>query len=115
MNEGVKSLKIKIGFENIKENEIEELKVIFRMPSYLAIKDNSFSLTEPNHVLKGKKQFKLIWNFKRFEKDDSRILGFALINSRGILGDIKLPDLEFEVKIDGKIRRYYKAFPTIRG
>jgi len=115
VHEGVKSMKIRIGFENIKEHEIEDLKVIFRMPAYLNIKENSFSLTEPNHVLKGRKQFKLIWNFRKFEKDDSRILGFGLINSRGILGDIKLPDLEFEVKINGKIRKYYKSFPVIRG
>lgn len=114
-HEGVKGLKIRIGFENIKESEIEEVKVVFRMPSYLNVKENSFLLSEPQKVLKGASQYKMTWDFKRFEKNDSRILGFALINSRGILGDIKLPDLEFELKINGKIRKYYKAFPVIKG
>lgn len=114
-HEGVKSMKIRIGFENIKENMIDDLSVVFRMPGYLNVKDNTFLLTEPTHVLKGKNQYKLIWDFKKFEKDDSRILGFALINSRGILGDIKIPDLEIEVKSKGKIRRYTKSFPTIKG
>lgn len=114
-HEGVKSLKLRIGFENIKESEIDDLKVVFRMPSYLQVKDNSFLLTEPKHVFKGKNQFKLIWEFKRFEKNDSRIIGFTLINSRGVLGDIKIPDIEFEVKINGKVRRYYKNFPIVKG
>ncbi len=114
-HEGVKSLKVRIGFENIKEAEIEVLKMVFRMPSYLSIKDGSFLLTEPNHVLKGKNQFKLIWDFKNFEKNDTRIIGFQMVNHKGVLGDIRLPDLEIEVKIDGKIRRYYKSFPIVRG
>jgi len=113
--EGVKSLKIRIGFENIKESQIDDIKIVFRMPIYLNIKDNSFLLSEPKKVLKGKSQYKLIWEFKNFEKNDSRILGFALINNKGILGDIKLPDLEIEIKIKGKIRKYYKSFQTIKG
>lgn len=114
-HEGVKSLKVRIGFENIKENEIEDVKIIFRMPSYLNVKENSFLLSEPKKVLKGSSQYKMTWEFKRFEKNDSRILGFALINPRGVLGDIKLPDLEFELKIRGKIRKYYQSFPIIKG
>ncbi len=114
-HEGVKSMKVKIGFENIKESEIDLLKIIFRMPGYLQIRDNSFLLTEPNHVMKGRNQFKLVWNFKRFEKNDSRIIGFALVNKKGILGDIKIPDLEIEAKIHGKIRRYFHSFEVIKG
>lgn len=114
-HEGVKSLKLRIGFENIKAEEIDEIKVIFRMPSYLQVKENSFLLTEPKHAFKGKDQFKLIWDFKRFEKNDSRIIGFTLINAKGVLGDIKIPDLEFEVKQNGKVRKYYSSFPTIKG
>lgn len=114
-HEGVKSLKVRIGFENIKENEIENIQVIFRMPSYLNIKENSFLLAEPKKVLKGSSQYKMTWEFKRFEKNDTRILGFTLINPRGVLGDIRLPDLEFELKIRGKIRKYYKSFPIIKG
>jgi hypothetical protein len=114
-HEGVKSMKIRIGFENIKEHEIENLRLIFRMPSYLNVKNNSFLLREPNHVLKGKNQYKLIWDFKRFEQNDSRIIGFSLVNKRGILGDIKIPDLEIEIKSKGKIKKYYKSFPTIKG
>lgn len=114
-HEGVKSMKVRIGFENIKADEIEDLKVIFRMPSYLKVKDESFLLAPPKHALKGRSQYKLIWEFKRFEKNDSRILGFQLINTKGILGDIKIPAVEFEVKINGKIRRYYEVFPSIRG
>ena len=49
------------------------------------------------------------------EQEDSRILGFALVNKRGILGDIKLPGLEIEVKVEGKVRKYYESFPTIKG
>jgi hypothetical protein len=115
IHEGVKSLKIRIGFENIKEEKIDQIKIIFRMPAYLAIKENSFLLAEPNHVLKGKNQYKLVWIFKNFEKGDSRILGFTLVNSKGILGDIRIPDLEIEIKINGKIRKYYKSFPIVRG
>ena len=114
-HEGVKSMKIKIGFENIKETDIDLLRIIFRMPGYLQVKDNSFLLTEPNHVMKGRNQFKLVWNFKRFEKNDSRIIGFALVNKKGILGDIKIPDLEVEVKIHGKIKRYFHSFEVIKG
>ncbi len=113
-HEGIKSFKVRIGFENVKESEIDEIRLIFRMPSYLNVRGNSFSLSEPNHVLKGRNQFKLIWDFKRFEKSDSRIIGFTLENKRGILGDIKLPDLEFEIKVNGKVRRYYNSFPTIK-
>lgn len=115
VHEGVKSLKVRIGFENIKEEQIETLKIIFRMPAYLNVKENSFLLVEPNHVLKGKNQYKLIWEFKKFEKDDSRIIGFTLENKRGVLGDIRLPDVEIEVKIGGKIRKYTQGFPTVRG
>lgn len=115
MHEGVKSLKVKIGFENIKEGRIDKLRIIFRMPSYLNVEDNSFLLTEPNQVLKGKNQFKLIWDFRKFEKDEHRIIGFSLVNKRGVLGDIRIPHLEIEVKTGGKIRRYYKSFPSIRG
>ena len=114
-HEGVKSMKIKIGFENIKESEIDLLRIIFRMPGYLQVRDNSFLLTEPNHVMKGRNQFKLIWNLKRFEKNESRIIGFALVNKKGILGDIKIPDLEVEVKTHGKIRRYFHSFEVIKG
>jgi hypothetical protein len=114
-HEGVKSLKVKIGFENIKADEIEHLRIIFRMPSYLNVKDESFLLTEPNSVLKGKTQYKLMWDFKRFEKEDSRIIGFTLVNSKGILGNINIPDLELELKINGKLRRYYTPFPIIKG
>lgn len=114
-HEGVKSLKIRLGFENIKLEEIETLKVIFRMPAYLRIREDSFLLTPPNHVLKGKTQYKLEWNFKRFEKNDSRILGFSMINSKGILGDIRFPDLEFEIKVHGKTRKYYTSLPTVKG
>ncbi|MCA9459063.1 MAG: hypothetical protein KC550_00780 [Nanoarchaeota archaeon] len=114
-HEGVKSLKLRIGFENIKEHEIELIKLTFRMPSYLNVKENSFLLSEPNHVLRGQNQYKLIWNFKKFEKNDSRIIGFVLINKKGILGDLKLPDLEIEVKSKGKIRKYYNSFPIIKG
>lgn len=114
-HEGVKSLKLRIGFENIRSEEIDSLKMIFRMPNYLSVKDDSFLLTPPKQVLKGKSHYKLIWDFKRFEKEDSRILGFQLVNSKGILGDVRLEDLEFEVKINGKVTRYYTSFPVIRG
>jgi len=114
-HEGVKSVKIRIGFENIKEHEIDKLKVVFRMPTYLQVKDDSFSLTEPKHVLKGDVQYKLIWDFKRFEKGDTRLLGFTVVNKKGILGDIRIPDLEMEVKIKGKTSKYYKSFSTIKG
>lgn len=114
-HEGVKSLKVKIGFENIKEIEIDNLALIFRMPKYLNIKDNSFLLTPPNQVLKGKEQYKLIWEFKRFEKDETRVIGFTLVNARGILGDIKIPDIEIEVKAKGKVRKYYHSMPVIKG
>lgn len=114
-HEGVKSLKLRIGFENIRSEEIDSLKMIFRMPSYLSVKDDSFLLTPPKQVLKGKSHYKLIWDFKRFEKEDSRILGFQMVNSKGILGDVRLEDLEFEVKINGRVKRYYTSFPVIRG
>lgn len=114
-HEGVKSLKVRIGFENIKESEIDNIKLVFRMPTYLNIKDNSFLLSEPKKVLKGKSQYKLIWEFTKFDINDSRIIGFALMNRRGVLGDIKLPDLELEIKVAGKIRKYYKSFPVIKG
>jgi hypothetical protein len=114
-HEGIKSLKVRIGFENIKEDMIDDLKIIFRMPSYLNIKDNSFLLVEPNSVLKGQNQFKLIWNFKKFEQGESRILGFTLVNKKGILGDIKLPNLEIEIGNKRKMRRYYESFPAIKG
>ncbi len=114
-NEGVKKFKVRIGFENVKESEISELKLIFKMPSYLNIKEDSFLLSEPNQVLKGRTQYKLIWKFKRFEKSDSRILGFTLENNRGILGDIKLEDMELELKVGGKIKRYFKSLPIIKG
>jgi len=114
-HEGVKSFKVRLGFENVKEGEIDNLKLIFRMPAYINIKDNSFLLSEPNQVLKSKNQYKLIWNFKRFEKSDSRILGFTLENKRGVLGDIKFEDLEIEVKNRGKTRKYYKSLPIIKG
>lgn len=114
-HEGVKSLKVRLGFENIKANSIDEIKLIFRMPSYLTVKDNSFLLSEPNHVLKGRNQFKLEWVFKKFELNDSRILGFTLENKKGILGDIRLEDLEIEIKEDAKVRKYYKNLPIIKG
>ena len=114
-HEGVKGFKVRIGFENIKEHELDKLKVIFRMPAYLQVKDESFSLTEPKHVLKGDSQYKLVWDFKRFEKGDTRLLGFNLVNQKGILGDIRLPDLELEVKLNGKTRKYYQSFPVIKG
>lgn len=114
-HEGVKSLKVQVGFENIKAEEIEDLKVIFRMPTYLTVKDNSFLLTAPKQVLKGATQYKMVWEFKRFEKEDARILGFTMVNSKGILGDVRLEDLEMEVKINGKVKKYYKSFPIIKG
>ena len=77
-----------------KESEIDKLKIVFRMPSYLQVKDDSFSLTEPKHVLKGDTQYKLVWDFTRFERGDTRLLGFNLVNKRGILGDVRLPDLD---------------------
>ncbi len=114
-HEGLKSLKIRIGFENIKADRIDTLKVIFRMPAYLKIQEESFLLTPPNQVLKGKSQYRLEWNFKNFEKNDSRILGFAMVNSKGILGDIHFKDLEFEVKIDGKVKKFYSSLPVVKG
>lgn len=114
-HEGIKGFKVRIGFENIKEHEIDKLKIVFRMPAYLQVKDESFSLTEPKHVLKGDTQYKLVWDFKRFERGDTRLLGFNLVNKRGILGDVKLPDLEIEVKNNGKTRKYYQSFPVIKG
>lgn len=114
-HEGVKSMKMRIGFENIKADEIDTLKLIFRMPTYLQVKDDSFLLSPPKHALKGHDQYKLVWEFKRFGKQDSRILGFTLVNKRGVLGDIKLPPLELEVKIGGKVRKYYTNFSTIKG
>lgn len=114
-HEGLKSLKIRIGFENIKAERIDTLKVIFRMPAYLKIQEESFLLTPPNQVLKGKSQYRLEWNFKNFEKNDSRILGFAMVNSKGILGDIHFKDLEFEVKIDGKVKKFYSSLPVVKG
>lgn len=113
-HEGIKSLRVKLDFENIKEEQIEELKIIFKMPSYLNVKEHSFLLVEPNHVLKGKDQYKLVWDFKKFEKNDSRILGFTLVNQKGVLGDITLPEIEFEVKVNGKLRKYYEELPVIR-
>ena len=85
------------------------------MPSYLQVNEGSFLLTEPKHVLKGKDQFKLIWDFKNFDQNDSRIIGFQLVNKKGVLGDIKVPDIEFEVKVHGKQRKYYASFPIIKG
>ncbi len=114
-HEGVKSFKVRLGFESIKDEELEDIKLVFKMPSYLAVKEGSFLLSEPNQVLKGKHQYKLVWNFHNFEKADSRILGFTLENKRGILGDIKVEDLEFEIKINGKIKTYKFALPTIKG
>ncbi len=114
LNEGIKSLKVKIEFENIKEKEIEMLELIFRMPLYLSIKEGSFTLVEPKKVLKSNTQYKMIWKFKRFEKGESRILGFTLVNNKGILGDIKLPDLEIIVRVNGRERKYYKSFSTIK-
>lgn len=114
-HEGVKSLKIKIDFENFKAEKLDEIKVIFRMPRYLNIEEDSFLLTKPNHVLKGEAQYKLVWNFKKMELNETRILGFMLINSKGVLGDIKIPDLEIEIKHNGKIKRFFKGFPIIRG
>ncbi len=114
-HEGLKELKLQVDFENIKEKEIEVLKLVFRLPTYLRVKEHSFLLTPPKHVLKGKNQYKLEWEFRRFETGDSRILGFTLVNNRGILGDIRLGDIELDVKINGKTRKYYKTFPIIRG
>lgn len=114
-HEGIKEVKVRFGFENIKLKQIDQLKVTFRMPSYLHVKEDSFVLTEPNHVLKGSSQYKLIWDFRNFEKSDSRIIGFTLLNKRGVLGDIRFGNLEFEVKVDGKTRKYYESFPIIRG
>lgn len=114
-HEGVKSVKVRVGFENIRETEIDKLKIVFRMPSYLQVKDNSFSLTEPKNVLKGETQYKLVWDFTRFEKGDTRLLGFDLVNLRGILGDVRIPDLEIEVKVHGKTKKYYQSFPVIKG
>ncbi|MFP4402118.1 MAG: hypothetical protein ACLFPL_02705 [Candidatus Nanoarchaeia archaeon] len=114
-HEGIKSFKIKIGFENIRREEIDTLKVIFKMPSYLHVRDESFSITPPTKVLKGSNTYKMMWEFKRFEKGDSRILGFELVNSKGILGDIHFQDVEFEVTIKGKTSKYYVDVDTIYG
>lgn len=114
-HEGVKRFKVKIGFENIRREEIDTLKVIFKMPSYLHVKDESFSITPPTKVLKGSNSYKLMWEFKRFEKGDSRILGFELVNSKGILGDIHFEDLELEVTVKGKTSKYYVGIDTING
>ena len=113
--EGVKSFKVKIGFENIRREEIDTLRATFKMPAYLHVKDESFSITPPSKVLKGSKNYKLMWEFKRFEKGDARILGFELVNSKGILGDIHFEDLEFEVEINGKVSKYYTPIEIIRG
>ena len=113
-HEGIKSLRIKLDFENMKDEQIEDLKVIFKMPSYLNVKEGSFLLVEPNHVLKGRDLYKLVWDFKKFEKNDSRILGFTVVNQRGVLGDIVLPEIEFELKINGKTTKYYEELPIIR-
>lgn len=114
-HEGVKSFKVKLGFENIRRDEIDTLRVVFRMPSYLHVKDESFSLTPPTKVLKGSSKYKLIWEFKRFEKGDARILGFELMNSKGILGDIHFEDLEFEVISKSKSQKFYTKIKTIKG
>ena len=114
-HEGIKEMKVRFGFENLKASKIDVLKITFRMPAYLHVKEDSFVLTEPNHVLKGTSQYKLIWEFRNFEKNDSRIIGFTLLNKRGVLGDIRFGSLEFEVNVDGKKRKYYETFPTIRG
>lgn len=114
-HEGVKGLKVRIAFENIKEESIDTLKIVFRMPAFLTVKEASFLLVEPNHVLKGHNQYKLVWQFRRFEQNESRILGFTLENSRGVLGDIKIPDLEMEITVNGRVRTYTKAFSQIRG
>ena len=78
------------------------------------VKEGSFLLVEPNHVLKGRDLYKLVWDFKKFEKNDSRILGFTVVNQRGVLGDIVLPEIEFELKINGKTIKYYEELPIIR-
>jgi hypothetical protein len=114
-HEGVKALKLRIAFENIKEESIDNLKIIFRMPAFLTVKEGSFLLVEPNHVLKGNNQYKLVWQFRKFEKSEARILGFTLVNSRGVLGDIKIPDMEMEITVNGRVRTYYKSFSQIRG
>lgn len=56
-----------------------------------------------------------MWDFKNFSLEDSRVIGFTLVNKRGVLGDIRLPDVEFELKTGVKQRRYYKGFPVIKG
>lgn len=114
-HEGVKSFKVKIGFENVRKEEIDTLRVVFRMPSYLHVKDESFSITPPTKVLKGSNKYKLMWEFKRFEKGDARILGFELVNSKGILGDIHFEDLEFEIISKNNTAKYYTPIETIRG
>ena len=114
-HEGVKSFKVKVGFENIRSEEIDTLRVTFKMPSYLHVKDESFSITPPTKVLKGSNKYKLIWEFKRFEKGDARILGFELVNSKGILGDIHFEDLEFEVISKQNKAKYYTPVDSIRG
>ena len=112
--EGIKSLKVEIGIENLKETELDQVRIIFRMPSYLKVKDNSFQLTEPNKVFKGKNQYKLIWDFKNFGVNESRVIGFTLENSKGVLGDIRIPNLEIQVTRNGKTRKYYKSMPTVK-
>lgn len=114
-HEGIKSFKVKIGFENIRKEEIDTLKVIFKMPAYLHVRDESFSTTPPTKVLKGSKTYKLMWEFKRFEKGDARILGFELVNSKGILGDIYFEDMEIEVISKGKKSVYKTPLEIIRG
>ncbi|MFT4244084.1 MAG: hypothetical protein ACMXYB_01370 [Candidatus Woesearchaeota archaeon] len=114
-HEGIKSFKVKVGFENIRSEEIDTLRVTFKMPSYLHVKDESFSITPPTKVLKGSNKYKLIWEFKRFEKGDTRILGFELVNSKGILGDIHFEDLEFEVISKNSTAKYYTPVDSIRG
>ena len=114
-NEGIKSLKVKIGFENIKIPEIQLLKIIFKMPTYLSVEEKSFLIAEPNKVLKGKSEYKLTWEFKRFELNDAQIIGFTLVNKKGILGDIKFSDLEFEVHTKGKVQKYYERISSVKG
>ena len=85
------------------------------MPTYLSVEEQSFLISSPNKVLKGHTEYKLVWEFKRFELNDSQIMGFTLINKKGILGDIKFSDLEIEVHNKGRIKKYYEKIPNVKG
>ena len=115
LHEGIKSFKIKIGIENLSKREIKKLEVIFKMPVYLKIKPKSFIVLEPKKVLRGRTQYKLLWRFKNLKHNETRIIGFTLVNEKGILGDLNFPDLELNIYKKRKKRTFYSKIPTIKG